>query len=179
MDALPPPPPQMPFPLPSPPGWLVAEIQQRVILLVNHVLQQEPQAMQKLAGQSGKRLMARWLPFQMPVRVTPAGLFELIEAAREGEVGTAIPPDLVVELASASPVDLMRSMWRNERPPVRIEGDVQLATEIGWIADHVRWDIEEDLSRVVGDGPAHALATAARKVRDALRAFGPDGKPPA
>jgi ubiquinone biosynthesis protein UbiJ len=52
---------------------------------------------------------------------------------------------------------------------VRIEGDVQLAAEVNWLVDHVRWDIEEDLARILGDAPAHALGQAARRVVDALR----------
>jgi len=46
-----------------------------------------------------------------------------------------------------------------------------LAAEINWLVDHVRWDIEEDLSRIVGDVPAHALGQAARSLRDTLHQF--------
>jgi hypothetical protein len=42
---------------------------------------------------------------------------------------------------------------------VRIAGDVQFAAEINWLVEHVRWDLEEDLSRLIGDAPAHAMAT--------------------
>ena len=54
---------------------------------------------------------------------------------------------------------------------VRIVGDVQLAAEINWLVDHVRWDVEDDLARVIGDVPAHTIATGARRVVDALRQF--------
>ena len=60
---------------------------------------------------------------------------------------------------------------RGDKPTIRIQGDVQLAGEIQWLADHVRWDIEEDLARLVGDGPAHALASMARRVVQALASF--------
>ncbi|OZA95048.1 MAG: hypothetical protein B7X59_12615 [Polaromonas sp. 39-63-203] len=56
-------------------------------------------------------------------------------------------------------------------PAVTIEGDVQLAAEVGWLADNLRWDVEEDLSRVIGDAPAHALADAARRLVGGLRQF--------
>ena len=58
-----------------------------------------------------------------------------------------------------------------ERPAVRVEGDVQLAADVNWLVDHLRWDIEEDLSRVIGDAPAHALARAARDAAQALQQF--------
>jgi ubiquinone biosynthesis accessory factor UbiJ len=60
---------------------------------------------------------------------------------------------------------------RGDKPPVRIAGDVQFAAEINWLVDHVRWDLEEDLSRIVGDAPAHAMGEAARRVALALRQF--------
>jgi ubiquinone biosynthesis protein UbiJ len=66
---------------------------------------------------------------------------------------------------------------------VRIAGDVQFANEINWLVEHVRWDLEEDLSRLVGDAPAHAMGTAARRIVQALRQFtrpSPgSGQPPA
>ncbi|NBO03125.1 MAG: hypothetical protein EBV16_02915, partial [Betaproteobacteria bacterium] len=48
---------------------------------------------------------------------------------------------------------------------------VQLAAEVNWLIDHVRWDPEEDLARLIGDAPAHTLAQTARRVVDALRQF--------
>ena len=54
---------------------------------------------------------------------------------------------------------------------VRVEGDVQLAAEVNWLADHVRWDFEEDLARLLGDVPAHLLAQGARTLLRGLRGF--------
>jgi ubiquinone biosynthesis protein UbiJ len=54
---------------------------------------------------------------------------------------------------------------------VRVEGDVQLAAEVNWLTDHVRWDVEEDLARLMGDAPAHALGTAARSLALAVKQF--------
>ena len=54
---------------------------------------------------------------------------------------------------------------------MRIAGDVQLAAEVQWLVDNVRWDLEEDLSRLVGDAPAHAAGQATRSMAEALRRF--------
>ena len=56
---------------------------------------------------------------------------------------------------------LAQAVLRGDKPAVRIEGDVQLAAEVNWLADHVRWDMEEDLARIVGDVPAHTLGQMA------------------
>src|SRR3989344_429854 len=37
--------------------------------------------------------------------------------------------------------------------------------------DHVRWDVEEDLARVIGDAPAHTVAQVASRAAQALRQF--------
>jgi ubiquinone biosynthesis protein UbiJ len=51
---------------------------------------------------------------------------------------------------------------------VEMQGDAELAQEISFLARHLTWDVEEDLSRVVGDIAAHRLVGGAR----ALRGFG-------
>jgi ubiquinone biosynthesis protein UbiJ len=47
------------------------------------------------------------------------------------------------------------------RKMVRIEGDAELAGVFLGVVESLRWDVEEDLSRVVGDVLAHRLAGTA------------------
>ena len=59
---------------------------------------------------------------------------------------------------------------------------MQFAAEVNWLADHVRWEMEEDLARVLGDAPAHTLAQGLRAMGDAVRRFiglVPGARPPA
>jgi ubiquinone biosynthesis protein UbiJ len=70
-----------------------------------------------------------------------------------------------------TPLALAAALARGDKPKVRIEGDVQLAAEINWLIDHVRWDAEEDLARLMGDAAAHTLAQVARHATNTLRAF--------
>jgi ubiquinone biosynthesis protein UbiJ len=147
----------------QPPAWMLEEIQRRQILLVNHVLMQEPQAQARLAAQAGRLLEARWRVFVMRLRVTPAGLLDLAGAGGQ--------PDLTLTLTEESPWQLAQAALRGDKPPVRIAGDVQLAADINWLVEHVRWDLEEDLSRLIGDAPAHAMGDAVRRMVKALRQF--------
>jgi ubiquinone biosynthesis protein UbiJ len=66
---------------------------------------------------------------------------------------------------------LVQTVLTGGKPPIRVEGDVQLAAELNWLADHVRWDIEEDLSRMLGDAPAHAFGSIAKQVVAGLKSF--------
>ena len=46
----------------QPPAWLVREIQNRIVLSLNHVLQQEPEAMERLKRQTGKAAQIEFAP---------------------------------------------------------------------------------------------------------------------
>jgi ubiquinone biosynthesis protein UbiJ len=156
---------------PQPPQWLVHEVQQRLVLFLNHVLMQEREAMDRLVRQRGRVARVQWRAFSMALVITPAGLLNL---AAEGAV-----PDLQLEITETSPLALAQVALRGDKPAIRIEGDVQLAAEINWLVDNVRWDLEEDLSRVVGDAPAHTISEVARKAAQALRQFVGSRVPPA
>lgn len=149
----------------APPPWAVHEAQHRIVLLLNHVLMQEPQAMDRLRRQAGRIVEGRWRVFHIRLLATPAGLLDL--------ASPAAAPDLTLTIADESPWSLAQAALRGEKPPVRIVGDVQFAAEVNWLVDHVRWDIEEDLARLVGDAPAHAVAQAVRSMAEALRRFVP------
>jgi len=155
----------------QPPAWVVDEVQRRLVLLANHVLMQEPEAQARLARQSGRVVEAHWRVFVVRLVATPAGLLDVAPGATH--------PDLTFTLTEESPWQLAQAALRGDKPPVRIAGDVQFAAEINWLVDHVRWDLEEDLSRVVGDAPAHAIGEAGRKMVQALRQFAAAAPAPA
>jgi ubiquinone biosynthesis protein UbiJ len=153
----------LPLPTIQPPVWAVDEAQRRIVLLLNHILSQEKEATSRLARQKGRVVHLQWRSFSLHLIATPAGLLDRapLEAA----------PDLVLAVTEESPLALAQAVLRGDKPAVRIEGDVQLAAEVNWLADHVRWDLEEDLSRVIGDAPAYTLGQVARSMAKALHQF--------
>lgn len=153
----------LPLPNFQPPAWAVDEAQRRIVLLLNHILIQEPEATSRLARQKGCVVHMQWRSFTIQLIATPAGLLD--RAPGEAK------PDLLLAVTEESPLVLAQAALRGDKPAVRIEGDVQLAAEVNWLVDHVRWDLEEDLARVIGDAPAHALGQATRGMAQALRQF--------
>ena len=145
----------------QPPPWVVDKGQQKIVLLLNHVLMQEKEAQNRLLRKKGSVVHVRWGLFALDLVITPAGLADRALSVAK--------PDLLLTIATESPVEVLQSMLSGKAPPVNIEGDVQLAAELGWLADNLRWDVEEDLSRLIGDVPAHTLATAARRTLASLR----------
>jgi len=156
-----------------PPEWVVDELQNRVVLFLNHVLMQEKAAQDRLRRQKGKPVRIQWGDFHLTLAPTVAGLLE--RCAPEAK------PELSVTLTQSSPLALAQSVLAGHKPGVDIQGDVQLAAEVAWLVDNVRWDVEEDLSRVVGDATAHTLARFARSAAQAVKSFAerlPEGFPP-
>lgn len=153
----------LPLPKVQPPVWVVDEVQRRIVLLLNHILMQEGEATRRLVRQKNRVVLMQWRAFSLKLTATPAGLLDRAPADAT--------PDLVLAVTQTSPVALAQAALRGDKPPVRIEGDVQLAAEVNWLTDHVRWDLEEDLARLMGDAPAHTLAQGARSLAQGLRQF--------
>ena len=156
-----------------PPEWVVDELQNRLVLFLNHVLMQEKAAQERLRRQKGKPVRIQWGDFHLTLAPTAAGLLERCAPDTKAE--------LSMTLTQTSPFDLAQSLLVGDKPGVDIQGDVQLAAEVAWLVDNVRWDLEEDLSRVLGDATAHTLSRFARSAAQAVKAFVdrlPAGFPP-
>ena len=152
------------FKLPlTPPAWAVDEAHRKTVLVLNHVLQQEPQAMERLGRQKGRVVLSQWRDMTFKLLITPVGLLDVAEADA--------PADLTLEITETSPFAIAQAVMQGDKPAVRIEGDVQLAAEVNWLIDHVRWDLEEDLARILGDAPAHMLMQAGRTLAQGLSQF--------
>ncbi|WP_382161273.1 hypothetical protein [Hydrogenophaga sp. ANAO-22] len=146
-----------------PPEWVVDELQNRVVLFLNHVLMQEKAAQDRLRRQKGKPVRIQWGDFHLTLAPSAAGLLE--------RCAPDATPELSVTLTQRSPLALAQSVLAGQKPGVDIQGDVQLAAEVAWLVDNVRWDVEEDLSRIVGDATAHTLARFAQSAAQAVKAF--------
>jgi ubiquinone biosynthesis protein UbiJ len=151
--------------LPQPPEWLISEGHNRIVLLLNHVLQQEPEAMQRIARQKGRVVKFAWQQYNLLLTATAVGL--LAVASQQSAEDQKI--DLLLEVIDTDVATLGKKLMQDDKPNVRIEGDVQLAAEVQWLAQNVKWDLEGDLARVVGNIPAHHIANTAKSVVAKLR----------
>ncbi|KQV86466.1 hypothetical protein [Pelomonas sp. Root1237] len=157
-------------PLPSITPLLMPALQDRLVLLINHVVSREPIAAQRLRPLAGRGLvvhLAGW-PSLLPAApdlilgVTPAGLFERLDAAPAGAGG------LRIEIDASNPAKLALGAFTGEAPTVSVQGDAAFAGEMHWLMDNLRWDIEDDLAGIVGPLPARQLAQFGRTLRRTL-----------
>ncbi|AKJ27936.1 hypothetical protein [Caldimonas brevitalea] len=106
--------------------------------------------------------LLHWPEF-LAFRITPAGLLEVVDAPAGTE------GDLHLGIDLSQPGRLVESLLTGRRPSVSIRGDSQLATDVGWLMDNLRWDYEDDLARVVGPVVAHQAARVIRATSGAVR----------
>lgn len=159
---------------------LAREVLERVTLLLNHVLAAEPEAMARLRPYAGRSIhfvwggRPAWLPAWVPSPpearwgVDAAGLLDLLPAdAPFGDEG-----GLRVVLDGRALLDwglTPGGAAAGVAPPMDVQGDAGFASALSWLAQNVRWDIEDDLARVVGDRPARVLAQAGTALASGLR----------
>ncbi len=152
----------------------------RVLLLANHVISSEPVAVQKLKPYAGRAIELRlltkssnsllttlsgWLPDQLSLQITPAGLLEWTPGAVNGLPQAG---GLTVTVAVPDPLSALRLALQRQRPDVTIEGDAGLAEAVSWLMKNLRWDLEDDLARWLGAPPTQVLKTVAEAVKDGL-----------
>jgi ubiquinone biosynthesis accessory factor UbiJ len=150
---------------------VVPALQQRLVLLVNHVLSREPAATSRLAVHAGRRLRIEatgappWLPSLPPLAlaVTPAGLFEWSEAGDDA--------DLRLTLRADDPSRWLAVAAGSAKPDLAIDGDAALAADVSWLADNLRWDIEADLDRMFGPIVARQIGRLGSSLARGLRAL--------
>jgi ubiquinone biosynthesis accessory factor UbiJ len=121
-------------------------------LALNHLLEAEPWARERLARFAGDTVELRNPPFPaLRFLILPGGTVEA--GGDEPALTVTLKPGVLVDLARG-PEHLLRS--------IEVAGDPGLASEVMTLARHLRWDVEEDLSRLFGDAAAHRLADAGR-----------------
>ena len=120
---------------------------------INRLTSATPLARERLARFAGKAAVFRVGPLAVALIVQTTG--EVLPAPQ----GAAV--DLEVRI---SPFLLPRLAAHDEGAyrDVETTGDVEFAGEVAFLAKHLKWDVEEDLSRVVGDAAANRMVSAAR-----------------
>jgi len=129
----------------------MAMLESPLVLALNRLLEAESWARERLAPFAGETVELRAPPL-------PALRFAIIEGGRLAPGGAA---SLTITLRPES----LPALFKGEEHFMRtvgIDGNAQLAQEVLHLARHLRWDAEEDLSKLVGDAAAHRLAGLAR-----------------
>jgi ubiquinone biosynthesis protein UbiJ len=116
---------------------------------LNHLLRRASWARERLAPHAGKTVRFDVAPFSFTLEILASG--EVAAGNAEAATTFKLTPALAIRIAATG-----TDAWRD----VETSGDLALARDIHYVAQNLRWDAEEDLSRVFGDIVAHRLAGA-------------------
>lgn len=123
--------------------------------LSRHLLEPADWARARLAKHAGKNATVEMPMMTITLRIGSAGYLEPIEYLENPEVTIVLTP-------------LAVALWMPDRQAamreIRVEGDTEMAAAISYVAANLRWDFEEDLSRVVGDVVAHRIGSGVRRM---------------
>ena len=167
---------------------LAPAVMQRLVLVINHVLSAEPAATRRLQAHAQQVIcvqMDHWpallpAPPVLAFRLTPAGMLEWC-----GDAGGPPQPDLLVRVQAGNPLALVARSLGGDRPSVDIEGNAQLAADVNWLLQNLRWDVAADLERSFGPAVAYplhrlgsALANGLRSAMAGANGLNPRSRPP-
>ncbi len=138
---------------------MTAALDYLIVKLFNRVLSDYPLAREQLARHAGKTIAAGIGPLDCRLRVTADGTTELI-----GD-GSDIVPDITFQI----PLSLLPRLMQREEAAYRevvFSGDSEFAGLLSTLAREMEWDIEEDLSKLVGDIAAHRIVDTVRRTHE-------------
>ena len=127
---------------------------------INHLLAAEPWARSQMAPHVGKTLDIVVQPFTIRLTVVSESTVARASSSAVAATTVTIPYAAVPRILASGPEAAMRDL--------RIDGDADFAQAVSLLAKNLRWDVEEDLSKVVGDAASHRVVAAARSARDQM-----------
>jgi ubiquinone biosynthesis protein UbiJ len=131
---------------------------------INHLLAAEPWARTQLVAHAGKTLCVVVEPLRIGLTVTPEGMVARADPAVAPDTTVTVPASALPRVLTGGIDAVMRD--------VRIDGDAEFAQLVSTLARTLRWDAEEDLSKIVGDAASHRLVSAFRSARGEIRRTG-------
>ncbi len=132
--------------------------------LLNHLLADDPLLRRQLARHAGKTMLVETGLATIRLQVAADGLFQPLPASQQEEL-----PNVTLFMRWTDLPMLLQDRSK-AMSAVQIEGDADFASTLAKVAQGLRWDAEADLSRLVGDIPAHRLTGLAQQSLQAASA---------
>lgn len=126
-----------------------------VLPAINRLLRTNSWTAETLRPHAGKTALFSAAPFELRLTVLETGALAAAAAGVEPDLTVVLTPALMLRTASSD-----EDPWRG----AQFVGDTEFAAALDHVRRNIRWDFEEDLSRVVGDVAAHRIASGAREL---------------
>jgi ubiquinone biosynthesis protein UbiJ len=139
-------------------------INQTACSAINHLLSGEDWARARLAPHAGKTVTLTIGGVDFRFVVLDTGMLAEPAAAVEG--GSAAEPASATLTITMSAGSLLAAARREEGAlkNVEVRGDADLAQAVMFLVANLRWDVEEDLARLIGDIAAHRMVSETKNL---------------
>lgn len=131
--------------------------------LIQHLLAQNSWAADILQPYGGKQARLIMPPFSATLVVLEDGGLALAGESAEADASITIPLPVALRILAGEEAAGTAAV---------ITGDTQFASALASVLQGVSWEYEEDLSRVIGDIPAHEISKFGRNALSQIRRKG-------
>ena len=121
--------------------------------VIQHLIAQNSWAAPMLQPFASQSVLLDFVLFKTSLVVLENGSLAIAGVTNIPDATISIPPSL-----------LLRLMAKDEsaKLQIKVDGDTHLATALAKVLSQIRWDYEEDFSKLVGDIPASKIGEFAR-----------------
>ena len=122
-------------------------------IILDHLLSQNDWMQSKLVDHKNKIIIIIISDLKLILKVDENGLLHSLNEAEKF--------DCIIKLTVNS---FISQLINNNNSNISIEGDLELANQVAQVLKKIEWDIEEDLSKYIGDIPAIKTTKILKKV---------------
>ena len=122
-------------------------------IILDHLLSQNDWMQSKLVEHKNKIIIIKISDLKLILKVDENGLLHSLNEAEKF--------DCIIKLTVNS---FISQLINNNNSNISIEGDLELANQVAQVLKKIEWDIEEDLSKYIGDIPAIQTTKILKKV---------------
>ena len=121
--------------------------------LLDHLVNQNQWARNTLLPFAGKTVRFNLAPTGASLTILEDGGLAMAGETAQSDASISLTPSLALRLLAGD---------TSAQSQVKIEGDTELAATLAKVLRGMKWDYEEDLSRVIGDIPANKISAFAK-----------------
>ena len=123
-------------------------------IILNHLLSQNDWMQSKLINHKNKVIVIEISGFKLILRIDKNGLLQSLNESEKN--------DCIIKLTVNDFINQLIN--NNNNGNISIEGDLELANQVSQVLKKIEWDVEEDLSRYIGDIPAIQTTMILKKI---------------
>lgn len=129
--------------------------------LLQHLIAQNNWAMPMLKPHAGKSAELNGILFKTGLVILENGSLAAAGESRSPDAVITIPPSVLPRLLAKDEA---------AKQQIKIEGDTGLATALARVFSEMRWDYEDDISKLIGDVAAHRTGTLLQNTANTFKA---------